>query len=592
MLKRIERIGLEVEYGPANPLSASEPPPPEPNTRTHVLPKGSVHRQDACALTCDIVVDYDQPVAMRDGVILYADIYRPDTTEKVPAILVYTPYCKRGGWWNYHFNATNFGVDPASVSGLQAFEAPDPAFWVNEGYAIVVVDAAGTGYSGGDQPFMGTASAERAYDAIEFVAKLDWCTGDIAMSGNSQLGMIQWAAAALRPPHLKAIAPWEGLTDQYREVSMRGGISDQNFHDKAISPFIFGQSISENVSGNSKRYPLINAYWEDKRPNLSAIEIPAYVVASWTSPIHARGTLNGFRHIASKNKWLRVHNTQEWVDIADRDNVADLKKFFDHVLKGIDNGWEETPFIRLSVLNPGGEDIVGRPETEWPLAREERRILHLDSRTGCLSSEPVLEESFTEYESTDLQANARFVLEVAEDTEITGYINLHLFVEAAEADDLDLFAALYKEDANGKRLHHITLTDPAKRKWVKSLEVDGKLPATVSYTGPTGRLRVSHRALDPELSTANEPVLSHRKEEKVSPGEIVPVDLTLWPTSILVKAGERLVIEIAGHETGPLAPEHPPLPGSFLSLKTLNKGRHRIYTGGKHPSTIALPIVE
>jgi predicted acyl esterase len=591
MSKYIHRIGLEVEYPPTNPLSDQHPPAADLDTHTEVLAKGSVHGKGAFRLPCDIIVDYDQPLVMRDGVKLYADVYRPNSKTKVPAILVYTPYCKRGGWWNGNLNSVMFGADPAALSGLQAFESPDPGWWCNHDYAIVYVDAAGTTHSEGDQPFMGTELGERGYDAIERIAVMDWCTGSVAMSGNSQLAMGQWAIAALRPPHLKAIAPWEGLIDLYREQSVRGGIPDPGFVDKAIFCFLFGNTRSDNLSLNAKRHPLLNAYWEDKRPALELIDIPAYVVASWTSPIHARGTVSAFRRLASKQKWMRVHNTQEWLDIADLDNARDLKRFFDRFLKGTANDWETTSPVRLSILNPGGADRVGRAEAAWPLERQQFHKFYLDAARGGLMIEPVKETGVAEYDSQDAKASARFVIEAEREMEITGYINLRLWVEADGADDLDLFAALYKEDALGKRLHHITLSAPDKRKWVESMEENGKLPSTLAYTGPTGRLRVSHRALDTKLSTPEEPILAHCEEQLVSPGEIVPVNLTLWPTSMIVNAGERLVIEIGGHEVGPIAPTSPPLPGTELELPTRNRGHHRIHAGGKYDSWLNLPII-
>lgn len=217
--------------------------------------------------------------------------------------------------------------------------------------------------------------------------------------------------------------------------------------------------------------------------------------------------------------------------------------------------------------------------------------LYLNSVNNELQYTHPETENVAVYDSEDLSSCARFVITATQDMEITGYINLHMWVAAVEANDLDIFAALYKEDANGKRLHHITLNNPDSRKWVESMEENGKLPATLSYTGPVGRLRVSRRALDLELSTPTEPLLSHKSEELVSPGEIVPVDLTLWPTSMLLHPGERLVIEIAGHVAGPLAPKYPPLPGSELSLKTRNHGQHCIYTGGQFDSYLTLPVI-
>nr|WP_238590054.1 CocE/NonD family hydrolase [Pseudonocardia sp. AL041005-10] len=196
---------------------------PDIDTRTVRLAAGSVQGPGARPLASAIDLDHDQPIELPDGTVLYADIYRPVTTEPVPVILVYTPYCKRGGWWNTNFNATRFGVPADQLSGLQAIEAPDPGYWCHAGYAVANVDAAGTSHSGGDRLFLGSASGRTAYEVIEWLAARDWCSGRVGMSGNSQLAMIQWAAAALRPPHLAAIAPWEATNDMYRQVLVRGG---------------------------------------------------------------------------------------------------------------------------------------------------------------------------------------------------------------------------------------------------------------------------------------------------------------------------------------------------------------------------------
>jgi putative CocE/NonD family hydrolase len=115
-----------------------------------------------------------------------------------------------------------FGVPAEWVSGLQSFEALDPGRWCDYGYALVVVDAAGTSHSGGDEVFMGSASARNVYDVIEWAAAQGWCTGKVGMAGISQLAMIQWAVAELQPPHLAAIAPTESCIDLYREVDVRG----------------------------------------------------------------------------------------------------------------------------------------------------------------------------------------------------------------------------------------------------------------------------------------------------------------------------------------------------------------------------------
>ncbi|MEU3788023.1 CocE/NonD family hydrolase [Streptomyces sp900129855] len=582
-------LGVEVIFRPANPLDTPGAlvPPLQPGST--VLPKGSVHTDGGMPLPCDIRLDRDLAITLRDGTLIYGDVYRPTGHGEVPVILIWTPYGKFEGWWNKNMYATNFGVPAEDLSGLQAFEALDPAYWCHHGYAIAVVDVRGSQHSGGDMLWWGRAGGRDIYDTIEWLAAQDWCTGKVAMSGNSQLGILQLFAAAEQPPHLAAIAPWEGLSDMYRDDLNRGGIPDTKFHREDVVATLYGQNRFEDPAAMLGRYPLMNAYWADKRARLDQIHVPAYIVASWAHPLHSRGTLAAFREISSTDKWLRVSNELEWVDIADRDNIADMRRFFDHFLKGADNGWETTPRVRLSVVDPGGTDVVNRPETEWPLARQEWRTLYLDPADGALSDRPLPQESMARYQSDDPNSSVKFALAFDEDTEVTGYLNVHLWVEAEESDDLDLFAALYKTDAEGNRLHHIEVRSPEMRAVIAGLETDGRLPAGFGYEGPSGKLRVSRRALAPERSTPSEPYLAHTEEQLIKPGQCVPVELAIWPTSLIVHAGERLVLEIAGHPVGNVSV--PPLPGPDQNVATRNKGAHLIRTGGAYDSHLLLPVV-
>src|ERR1700749_705990 len=125
---------------------------------------------------------------------------------------------------------------------------------------------------------------------------------------------------------------------------------------------------------------LMSPYWEDKKAKRDKINVPTYVVASYTSTIHCRGSFEGFRRISSKDKWLRVHNTGEWDDYYHPGHRAELNKFFDKYLKGIDNGWEKTPRVRISILNPGGKDFVNQVEKDWPVPglTTQKLYLHAD----------------------------------------------------------------------------------------------------------------------------------------------------------------------------------------------------------------------
>ena len=185
------------------------------------------------------------------------------------------------------------------------------------------------------------------------------------MTGNSWLAISQWFIAALKPPHLTAIAPWEGVSDLYRQDICRGGIPNIGFNE-VMTQRLCGKNRIEDVPAMLEEYPLMNAYWANKKADLEKINVPAYLVTSWTNTLHTQGTFEGFRKISSKDKWLRVHNTHEWPDYYIPENVEDLRRFYDRYLKDIDNGWEQTPKVRLSILDPGGTDIINRPEREFP----------------------------------------------------------------------------------------------------------------------------------------------------------------------------------------------------------------------------------
>ena len=151
---------------------------------------------------------------------------------------------------------------------------------------------------------------------------------------------------------------------------------------------VFGEIIIQTLAGRGYvedqprmllENPVMNAFWHDRRARVERIEVPAYVVASYTNPAHTVGTFDAWRHLGSAQKWLRIHNTQEWVDYYTPAHVEDLRRFFDRYAKGVANDWESTPKVRMAVLNPGGTDIVGRVETAYPPARAVTRKLFVQA---------------------------------------------------------------------------------------------------------------------------------------------------------------------------------------------------------------------
>lgn len=535
---------------------------------TTLLPEGHVVREKAIPLACDIIFERDVPVTLRDGTVIRVDIFRPGNDNKVPAILCSSIFGKNGSYITYDFvtemcghpNRVNVPLD--CTSGLDGFESPDPGFWCAHDYAVVYMDPRGVGMSEGDAHYFGTQDATDNYDVIEWLAAQPWSNRTVTMGGNSWLGITQWYTAALQPPHLTCIAPWEGHANMYVDEYMRGGIP----HNSIVRVnMCYGNNMMEDLPAAMNAYPLYDEYWQEKAACFEDVNVPAYVVASYTSQVHCRGTFEGFRRMSSPDKWLRVHNNQEWGDLHQPENEQDLLKFFDHFMKGIDNGWEKTPRVRMSVLDPGHEDIVYRDEETFPLERQEFRKFHLDIVNNSFSSEPVKGSRTASYVSDDARDRISFVHTFTEETEITGYIKLRLWVEAETKHDMDVYAKVSKLNARGEYVFN-----------------DG---VTYQYGGPNAMLRVSLRELDEAKSTPSEPVQTFAHPEMLGPGEVVPVEMGFWPTSLLFHPGEKLELTIAGYDfLGLKAPEDNVKDGC-------NRGRHIVHAGGIHDSHLLIPFI-
>lgn len=301
---------IKVPMRKALPVSADRVRYPGFRQETVVLQEGSVRREGAKPLACDILLERDVPIKLRDGVTIYADVFRPTDGKPCPAILAWSPYGKEIGGQMLDDVPMRAGVPVEATSGLEKFEGPDPAYWVDHGYAIVNVDKRGAYMSEGNLLYWGHEDALDGCDVIEWIASRDWCTGKVGMSGNSWLTVSQWFIAAERPEHLAAIAPWEGFCDHYRESGTRGGIPTPEFPEMIAETFSSAHGMLEDQPRMIVEEPLMCDYWQDKAARVENIEIPAYVVASYTNSVHTRGTFAGYRRMASKEKWLRVHNTQ------------------------------------------------------------------------------------------------------------------------------------------------------------------------------------------------------------------------------------------------------------------------------------------
>jgi len=237
--------------------------------------------------TPSIDTQRDLAVPMRDGVRLFANLFRPKADGPHPLIMSVTPYSKDklpDHLASFFMRLSGVKFGKVNCSRLTGFEAPDPVYWVQQGYAVLQADVRGMHKSEGEAGVLRQQDAEDYYDLIEWAATQPWCTGRLGLMGVSYLAMSQWRVAALKPPHLCAIVPWEGVTDLYRELAFHGGIPETKFVPIWSRRMRLGRNRrfppAEDFLAQRAAHPLDDAYWASKRPILENIEVPA-----WCAPV-------------------------------------------------------------------------------------------------------------------------------------------------------------------------------------------------------------------------------------------------------------------------------------------------------------------
>ncbi|MEG9432069.1 CocE/NonD family hydrolase [Terriglobus sp. ADX1] len=550
-----------------------------PGTRT--LEAGFRAAPPFCPLPVDIVFEKDVAVKLRDGTTIYVDVFRPVDAAKVPTIIAWSPYGKGQGTSVSVMGVFGLvGLSNEIVSGLEKFEGPDPAYWCARGYAICNPDVRGVVNSEGDSVLWDRQEGRDCYDLIEWLAAQEWCSGKIGMSGTSYLAVSQWFTAAEEPPHLVAINPWEGVSDVYRDLVMRGGMPDIGFARQLQEGSFFGKNRKEDILAEVERYPLMNDLWENKIPAFERIKVPAYVVASYSNTLHTAGTFRAWRRIASNQKWLRIHNGQEWPDYYDEKNREDLRRFFDHFLKNEENGWESTPRVRYSLHDFQGGDRVNVAADHFPPSDATLTKFYLDGRGRTLTTDKPLDEVAASYAVKSNPNAISFLARFDRETVMVGYPKARLWVEARDADDMDLFVLMQKLDAYGTPLQQFTVPNHS----AVNHDLTDHGATILRYKGSDGRLRVSARHLDETLTTDEVPAHSFDRIEKLSPGEIVEIEIDLLPIGLVFYAGEQLRFVISSRNLmGTMMPGIEEYIGA-------NRGEHVIHTGGEHPSYLQFPI--
>jgi|SRR5271156_582222 len=515
-----------------------------------------------------LIVERDVEVTLRDGTRIYIDLFRPERMKTVPVLLAWNPYGKHSPQVMSYLPGT--GVDCAKLSKYTAWEAPDPVWWAKQGYAVILPDPRGVFHSEGDATFWNHAEAQDEYDLIEWAGTQPWCNGKVGLAGVSYLAISQWFVASHQPPHLAAINPWEGFSDMYREVCFHGGIPENGFIPWWQEGVEFGLNKVEDLPATCAEHPMLDEHWQSKLIDFSRITVPAYVVASWSDQgLHTRGTLEAYKGLGSKDKWLEIHGRKKWDYYYQEDSLQRQLTFFNTYLKNEKTDIASWPQVRYEVRDRFYEGSVFE-DSAWPLPKTQYLPLYLDAKSASLKRDSPTEHSSVAYQ-TDIDGadNTHFEMTFDKETVLVGHAKLHLWVEADGSDDADLFVSLEKIDRDGNQVDFPFF----------SIRDNGPIAL--------GWLRVSHRDLDPEKNTEYQPWHTHQREIPLSVGEVALAEIEIWPSGTRFASGERLRLVVSSSDRR----KFPHMPFNRHSVNR-NTGRHIIHSGGQFNSHLLVPAIK
>jgi predicted acyl esterase len=314
-------------------------------------------------------------------------------------------------------------------------------------------------------------------------------------------------------------------------------------------------------------HALDDVYYRSRTPDLSRIKVPLLSVGNWGGVgLHLRGNIEGYLGAASAYKWLRIHTGNHFTPFYGEEGRALQERFFDYWLKGHENGLLDDARIQLAIRR--GSGFTWRSEHEWPLARTQWTHFYLDAADMSIGERVPNSPAHVSYAAPE--GGISFVTApFAQETEVTGPLALRLWVSSCTTE-MDLFVTIRNLDAGGNDVACVGSNNEP-------------VPVT------KGWLRVSHRKLDQERSSEYRPYHRHDEIQKLAPGEIVPVEVEIWPTSMVFEVGHRLALDIEAHDgTGPGMFRHNDPDDRQPSLLA---GINTIHTGGQRLSYLLLPVI-
>jgi len=538
----------------------------------------------------------NERIPTRDGSYLVADVFCPVDAGPCPVIM-------RQGVYGRAFEAGSifkeadrdaseeresawFDGDPDGIPELLRYSenavSANASAWVPRGYVVIRVDARGVGSTPGRlQPFSKQEALDY-YDAIQWAAEQPWSNGNVGLYGGSYNATVQWNVAALHPPALKAIAPLASDCDGYRDLAYPGGIFLANYRRWWWEEMVMkasGSGDAVDLIGGLISHPWDDDYYGGEgvlSANFASIDIPVLTAVSQTMMLHGRAGFEAFSQLSSPSKQLLILDAA-YTSYMYQDCLPHEEAFFDRFLKGKEPE-EEPPAVR-AVMRTGGGKFEWRDETAWPVPGTEYRKLFLDAGSphghGSITSALPDRIEVAAY-SADARASApelpMAVFESApldEGIELAGHFRATLWVSSTSSD-ADLYVAL-------------RVMDGEKEVAYQTRDPESVAPLT------WGCLKVSHRVLDPERSTAERPWHTHRREDAMPllPDEVVKVEVEMMAATGRVAAGHRLRVEISPAEGRGANPDWERGYDDAYHRGAVN----RLFTGGAFPSSVTIPVV-
>jgi len=577
-------------------------------------PRAAAEVAQTTSIEAGMRIDRNVPITMDDGLVIYADVYRPVAEGHYPVLMTYGPYAKGLAWQDGYPGPWQNMVEffPDALEGTsnlyQSWEVVDPEKWVPDGYACVRVDSRGSGMSPGVLDCFSPRETQDYYTAIEWAGTQPWSNGKVGLNGISYYAINQWQVAALRPPHLAAICPWEGSFDFYRDGSYHGGIpstfwagwfrkqcsavqhglGSRGYPNRAAGGWASGDIELDDATLASNRVdlgaslaqrPLMDAFYEERSGRPADIDVPVLSSGNWGGQgLHLRGNTTAWELLPEGQRWLEMHGGPHWAEFYTDYGVELQKRFFDRFLKEEDNDWDMQPPVSLLIRHADGR-FIPRAESSWPIPDTHWTPKYFDAETMLLTDDvpPAGSVSYVAQQSSVL-----FSQLITEETELTGPMVAKLFVSSSTIE-ADLFVTVRLVDEAGEEVVFFGALDP-------------HTPIA------QGWLRASHRALDPERSVPHRPFHPHDRREPLVPGEIYELDIEVLPTSIVIPAGYRVLVEVSGADY-----EYPgePTTQTMIAVTMTGcgpfihpdrdapeyRGEVTLYTGGDHASHLVVPVI-